>query len=58
MAQFLVREVKEIIIEGTIDAINAEQAMIKFKGRERNNLTKMSEESHITIKAIEVEANE
>jgi translation initiation factor IF-3 len=53
MAEFIVQEVKEIVIKTTIDAPDAETALSWYKSRirqgKRVEITNYSEETHITV---------
>ncbi|NRG47355.1 hypothetical protein HRF87_21755 [Bacillus sp. CRN 9] len=52
MAKYTIREIKEIIIETTVEADDAQKAFMLYKNRHART-SKVSEEIHITVKESE-----
>lgn len=48
MAKYTIREIKEIIIETTVEADDAQKAFMVYKNRHART-SKVSEEIHITV---------
>ncbi|MBN6887767.1 hypothetical protein ACUXCC_002931 [Cytobacillus horneckiae] len=58
MAKYNIREIKEIIIETTVEANDAQEAFMVYKNRHTRHIrhtgtSKFSEETHITVKESE-----
>ncbi|WP_433956957.1 hypothetical protein [Cytobacillus horneckiae] len=51
MAKYTIQEIKEIIIETTVEADDAQEAFMVYKNRHtrRTGTSKISEETHITV---------
>ncbi|WP_433958878.1 hypothetical protein [Cytobacillus horneckiae] len=57
MAKYSIREIKEIIIETTVEADDAQKAFMLYKNR-HSRTSKVSEEIHITVTESQEETEE
>lgn len=57
MAKYTIQEIKEIIIETTVEADDAQQAFMVYKNRQTGT-SKISEETHITVNESSEEEEE